>query len=506
MSISRSGSVSLALLRVRFATPPWNDDDSRRAELGRDLAPDLLARRIESAFARLNLTELTAAYAGTGSPPYPPELLLRAVLYEIQRGRPNPATWYRDATESGPVRWLLRGLTPSRACWYTFRDRVSPWIDELNRQVLHHAVDDNRTPANRGALDGTPVAANASRRSLLNGAQLTDRIARLEAALSGGGPTPAWMARTPRGRRRQLRRLRRAQHRLTELQARNQARKRSKQRAPERVRVSPSDPDAALGQDKDGVFRPLYNVQLVDDLDSPFILGYEVLDQPNDAGAAGPLLARVAKLVGHRLQVVLADTAYTGGPDLASAHAAGARLYGPLPRESGRTGDHIPKSAFTWDPQDESYICPQGHRLTYLGSSQHKRSGEGTTKLDRFGCSPAHCMSCPVASQCTPRPDQGRTVSRSEHEDLVEALRARMETDAGKELYRQRCRTVELVNADWKEHRKMRRVSGRGLPRVKCQVGLMVLAHNLLALQSAPHEAPTTGRTAELTRRTALES
>jgi hypothetical protein len=42
--------------------------------------------------------------------------------------------------------------------------------------------------------------------------------------------------------------------------------------------------------------------------------------------------------------------------------------------------------------------------------------------------------------------------------------------------------TVELVNADWKEHRKLRRLSGRGLGRARCQVGLIVLTHNLLAL------------------------
>jgi hypothetical protein len=80
------------------------------------------------------------------------------------------------------------------------------------------------------------------------------------------------------------------------------------------------------------------------------------------------------------------------------------------------------------------------------------------------------------------RPDKGRTVSRSEYEAHIDALRTRMNTAAGKELYRQRCRTVELVNADWKEHRKLRRVSGRGRGRVQCQVGLVVLAHNLLAL------------------------
>jgi hypothetical protein len=39
-----------------------------------------------------------------------------------------------------------------------------------------------------------------------------------------------------------------------------------------------------------------------------------------------------------------------------------------------------------------------------------------------------------------------------------------------------------MVCVDWKEHRRLRRFSGRGLARGCAQVGLMVLAHNSLTL------------------------
>ena len=73
-------------------------------------------------------------------------------------------------------------------------------------------------------------------------------------------------------------------------------------------------------------------------------------------------------------------------------------------------------------------------------------------------------------------------MTRQEHEALIEALRARMATEEAKALYRLRSQSVELVNADWKEHRKLRRFSGRGLVRVRGEVGLLVLAHNLVTL------------------------
>ena len=103
-----------------------------------------------------------------------------------------------------------------------------------------------------------------------------------------------------------------------------------------------------------------------------------------------------------------------------------------------------------------------------------------------------HCQRCPLRKRCTPNPARGRSISRGEHEKLIEALRARMETEEAKALYRLRSQTVELVNADWKEHRQLRRFSGRGLWRARIQVGLIVLAHNLRTLLSEENKVAAT--------------
>ncbi len=78
----------------------------------------------------------------------------------------------------------------------------------------------------------------------------------------------------------------------------------------------------------------------------------------------------------------------------------------------------------------------------------------------------------------------------------MEALRERMARPEAQTLYRPRKQTVELVNADWKEHRRLRRFSGRGLQRARCQVGLIVLAHNLVTLLAEKAKAKAAPRTA----------
>src|SRR5436305_8758346 len=162
--------------RAAFRPVPWHDDHPDRLELDRRLPPDHLARRIAAAVDRLDLQPLGAAYAGRGSAAYPPALLLRVALYEARAGCQRPAQWHRDARGSDPVRWLLRGCKPSRSAWYAFRDRAGPLLPGLHQQVLALAVAGGLTPGTRGAQDGTAVAANASRRRLVNGVTLRQRV------------------------------------------------------------------------------------------------------------------------------------------------------------------------------------------------------------------------------------------------------------------------------------------------------------------------------------------
>lgn len=89
---------------------------------------------------------------------------------------------------------------------------------------------------------------------------------------------------------------------------------------------------------------------------------------------------------------------------------------------------------------------------------------------------------------------------RNEHEDLVERLRQRMQTIEGVLLYKLRGQTVELGYADFKQHRKLRRFTRRGLQRASTEIGLLVLAHNGLTIVRAvqlQNKAPLNRKTPE---------
>ena len=535
----------------RWRTPAWNRSSPEWIALRDQLPHDHLAHVIDKAVDSLDLTPLRSSYAGRGSLPYPPELLLRVLLFELYTGVLSPAQWAIDCRERIALKVLLFGAQPSRSCLYDFRDRIAPLLEPFNSQVLKAAVAAGVTTATRAALDGTFVAARGSRHRLIGLAGLERRIEQLQEApvpdptsaarpanpqaldnpsgtqaledvgttTSGPAPAPApmptpaplpkpyWMARTARGRMEQLQRYRHARtqllHRLQENRANRTRSARAKRRSDDRIVICPSEPQAALGRDKMKVFRPLYNVQWVCDLDSPLLLGYEVVPSVTDAGQLGPAMASTARLCGHGPQVLLADEIYASHLDLALCQQSQIVLYspiatarpagsgpGPLPEPAGPSPDRlrgpgrglIPKSQFEWVISEQTYRCPEGHLLKWVSTSTERRRDGEALKVMQYRCAGEHCRGCPLKHRCTRTPESGRVIKRSEHEDLAEALQKRMEEPAGQQLYRLRKQTIERHFADMKEHRGLRRFAGFGPASARTQVGLLVLAVNLVAL------------------------
>jgi hypothetical protein len=252
-----------AKIPARFAQAPWNEHTEFWRQLDEQLPHDHLAREIRNAMGHLDLTPLYHTYSGRGKAPHPPDLMLAIVLFELRRGQRHPSQWYRDTHECYPLWWLGFGIRPARSCWYEFRDRTGAYVDTLNAQLLHQAVEADLTTAARGALDGSAVAANASRRRLLNQERLEQRLEQLEAVADGEAQgevpeaVPGWMAKTARGRAHQHERYGQAQEQLAKRQAANAQRSPSQRQAPDKIVVSPGDPEAPLGLDKDHRFGPL---------------------------------------------------------------------------------------------------------------------------------------------------------------------------------------------------------------------------------------------------------
>jgi len=124
------------------------------------------------------------------------------------------------------------------------------------------------------------------------------------------------------------------------------------------------------------------------------------------------------------------------GATLAEIHSDRASLGRTLVRERGpevtisckawpvRQGDHFAKTAFHLDWARQVLTCPHGEEMPFVPGG-----------LVHFPT--ATCQACPLHDQCTASP-RGRSVSIHRDEQLLEELRARQQTAAGRAALRER--------------------------------------------------------------------
>ena len=374
-------------------------DSEEWLRLDADLSDDDRAREVDRAVEMLDLQPLFGLYFGVGRKACRPDLLLKVELYELGMGRQSPAEWHLDMRLNVAVRWLAMGMKASRAALYAFRDRCGPFLEQANQQILQMGLEAGVTEATRGSLDGSTIAACATRRHFAKESALKERSLALNEALQSdqsGEPIearPSWMAPTPVGRIRQWWRFGRVGKMLARRQRENELRP-SKRKPREKVMVSWSDPEAALGLDKHSIYRPLYNVQVIQDLDSPLVLAYDVFAQQNDMGTLTPMLERVTDLVGHKPKQLLADSGYLSVRDVENCELAGVELYAPWQEndyseksKNAKPITQIPKSAFTWEPDQHAYRCPEGHQLPFTKTTTQKRTeGQEVLTMEFFTC------------------------------------------------------------------------------------------------------------------------
>ena len=138
------------------------------------------------------------------------------------------------------------------------------------------------------------------------------------------------------------------------------------------------------------------------------------------------------------------------------------------------------KDSFPYDPLTDSYACPNSQRLVFKGKHQqtHKRTGYKSV-IKKYECT--DCSGCPFYSQCCKSAKgENRVIQINEKlEDYKQQARQNLGTDKGMRLKKQRSIEIETCFGDIKHNMGFRRFHLRGLKKVKTEITLTAMAHNL---------------------------
>ena len=450
----------------------------------RDWLPEEhLARFILGVVPELNLAQILADYEkgdGRGKPPYHPRMMVGLLLYAYCTAKPSSrkieAATYTDVA----FRVLAGNQHPDHDSIASFRKRHLGALCALFVQVLQLCERAGLVSLGHVALDGTKVLANASKHKAMSYSRMVEAEQSLEAEVAAlleqaeqidasedaqfgkgrrGDELPAELARhqsrlekirqakaslEQEAREKAQEAAEAAQKKIDERQQQEQATgKKAKGRAPKMP-----DPEAAVPKDKaqrnftdpqsrimkDAAtksFVQAYNAQAAVDAQAQIITAAEVTQDANDKQQLAEMLLRVQENMGRLPDKCSADSGFFSAGQLSDKRICEVDLYVAPGKEAALT--------------EEEEI-------------QHEaESVDGQTSLT----------------------------------DLKEQMRAKLQSEAGRAVYKLRKAIVEPVFGQIKEVRGFRRFSFRGLVAVSFEWKLICLTHNLLKLFRSGALAPS---------------
>ena len=243
-----------------------------------------------------------------------------------------------------------------------------------------------------------------------------------------------------------------------------------------------TDPDSKVMKNHSNI-EPCYNVQSVVDSKNKLVLDYDVTNQANDVGLLKPMSDKVfddyqldSFIEENPDHVIteIADAGYYKADDLLSINSSNVNALVPKPKTSNSSGSSdFSKDNFSFDPQNDLYICPAGKQLLFSRNSTETRNGSTNHYKIYSGSS---CSSCPFIDKCT-KSIHGRSIKRNVNEDKL--LQFDNSYKSNSSLYKLRKALVEHPFGTIKRSLGLTHVFIKGLDRVSSWASSVFLAYNL---------------------------
>jgi len=461
----------------------------RTVDVEQLLEPDHLARAIWEMTGRLDLAaytrEVRAVEGAAGRPPIDPRLLIALWLYAYSEKVSAAREVERRCGYHPAYQWLTGCEVVNYHTLSDFRVDHQEALDGLFAQLLAILSREGLVTLEQVAHDGTKVKAAASGKSMHREATLRAHLEAAEARVRAMGDPREEAAdqrrRAARQRagREKVERLKQALEELQKVQAAPEGRAEPSER-----RASATDPEARIMKQGDGGYALSHNVQISTDTAHAIIVAASVTQQASDQQQLVPALQEVERQNGRAPGQILVDEGYTTRENVLAAAAREVDLIGSTMQpkaqarrrrlqQRGIDPAFYPEN-FRYDPQTDSYTCPQGQKLAHRATRRRRAGVEDQVYQARA----ADCRDCPLRAGCQPG-KQGRMLVRSENVPIVAAYVAKMQTAAAQAAYRRRGPVAEFSNLWLKAKLGLRQFCVRGLQKVRCEVLWACLTYNI---------------------------
>lgn len=426
---------------------------------------DHLLRKIDAVLDLSGLRrELAPFYSHTGRPSVDPELMIRMLLVGYCYGLRSERRLCEETHLNLAYRWFCRlgleGAVPDHSTFSKNRHgrfRESALFRRLFEEVVARCMRAGLVGGEGFAIDATVIEADAS------------------AGRKVDGKPTAWpeTEKLTRPVREYLAALDQAAAEAAKTEDADNDMPPGNPPAPPKV-TSLTDPTAAWtnkGQRKVGF---AYGANYLIDLQQAIIVDVEATPArwSAEVAATKTVLERTQECFGLKPQRLAADAAYGSGLMIGWLMRRKIEPHIPLLDREHQTNGFFTRSDFTFDPQANLFVCPDGKQLKSTGLVRD----DGAVP---YFASTTDCRACALKPRCTK--GTKRIVTRNLFEAEREHVRVLKGTEAFARSARER-RKVEMAFAHLKRNLSFRRLRLRGITGAKDEFLLAATVQNLRKL------------------------
>lgn len=409
-----------------------------------------------------------------------PRLLIALWLLACADGVGSARELSRRCEYHPAYRWLCGDEAINYHTLSDFRVQRREALEQLFVEVLAALSHEGLIRLRRVTQDGTRIRTVASGASFHRQASMERCLSEARQQVQALGDPEQQAGRAEAAQKRvQQERAQRLQLARQELQKVRDSKKTEQDK--QQARVSTSEPEARIMKMPEKHFAPAYNAQLVTDADNGVIVDAELSQNGSDFVQLAPALEQVKHNFGRLPDQVLVDEGYMsrenimewdGRTDLLGPYDPQGKDTAEQRRRNG-IAEEFAATLFRFDPNSNSFVCPQGRCLQAAG----KDTGVGKIE-HHYRAMAGDCAACSSKPQCCPK-TAARTVTRIEEDEAVVRLRQKMATAAVKTTYKLRARVAEFSNLCLKEKMRLRRFHVRGLQKARAELLWHVIAYNI---------------------------
>jgi len=427
-----------------------------------DMVPaDHLLRRIDTALDLSWLRgEMRPHYSHLGCPSVCPELMVRMLLIGYCYSIRSERRLCEEVKVNLAYRWFcglgLEDKVPHHSTFSVNRHgrfRESDVLRKVFEEVVCACMKAGLVGGEGFAVDATVIEANASRFQRVEGSEVD------------------WSDKQ--------RASRPVQEYLTALESDNPPiNPDQKPKA-----MSPADPAAAWTTRGRHKVMFGYSLNYLIDLEGPVIVDVEETPTriSKEVDATETMIERTEERFALKPKHLAGDVAYGTGEMLGWLVDHDIDPHIPVWDKSKRDDGTYARADFTYDKEQDIYICPAGKRLKTTG-----RMGDGKTRY--YLALKGDCDACDLKPVCCPK-SPSRRVSRDINEVARDHTRALMETEAYGHSLGER-KKIETLFGEAKSILSMVRLRLRGLSGARDEFLLTATVQNLKRLANHTTRPP----------------